>query len=225
MAYSFDLDLFSNCFAARNTLKRMKKQILKWAGVALLPAVMLALTSCSSTSTDQGQGATVVATQPGVPGGVMVNTYEITATVTAIDAASRKLTLATPDGKKTEFKAGPDVVNFPQIQVGDQVKATVAEQVAVYLATDAPPPTDGAAAMVALAPVGAKPGALMASTVQVTATVTDINLKDHKATLQFPDGSTKTFKVRPDVDLTKRKVGEQVVIRYTEALAISVEKP
>ncbi len=205
----------------------MKKQTLKWAGAALLPAVMLAVTSCSSTDEGQGsgQGTTSVATQPGVPGGVLVNTYQETATVTAIDEASRKLTLTTPDGNKSEVECGPDVVNFPQIQVGDQVKATVAEQVAVYMATDAPPQSDGSAGMVALAPVGAKPGAVMAHTVQVTATVTAIDLKEHKATLQFPDGTTKTFKVRPDVDLTQRKVGEQVVLRYTAALAISVEKP
>jgi hypothetical protein len=61
--------------------------------------------------------------------------------------------------------------------------------------------------------------------VQVTAKVTAIDLKHHKATLQLPDGTSKTFAVRPDVDLTQRKVGEEVVIRFTEALAISVEKP
>jgi hypothetical protein len=48
---------------------------------------------------------------------------------------------------------------------------------------------------------------------------------DHRATLQFEDGSTKTVAVRPDVDLNKRKVGDKVVIRITEALAIRVVKP
>ena len=59
----------------------------------------------------------------------------------------------------------------------------------------------------------------------VTAKVTAIDLKQHKATLQFPDGTTKTVRVRKDVDLTKRQVGEEVVIRATEAVAIVVEKP
>ncbi len=45
------------------------------------------------------------------------------------------------------------------------------------------------------------------------------------ATLQFPDGKAKNFVVRPDVDLTKVKLGEEVVIRATEALAVVVEKP
>jgi phage baseplate assembly protein gpV len=47
----------------------------------------------------------------------------------------------------------------------------------------------------------------------------------HKTTLQFPDGTTKTFAVRQDADLTQRKVGDEVVIRATEAVAISVKKP
>ena len=79
--------------------------------------------------------------------------------------------------------------------------------------------------MVSLAAVGAKPGGMVAETVQIKATITAIDLKKHKATLEFPDGSRKTFAARKDVDLAKRKVGEEVVIRCTEAIAISVEKP
>ena len=50
-------------------------------------------------------------------------------------------------------------------------------------------------------------------------------MKHRKATLLFPDGTSHTFKVRPDVDMTKQSVGDEVVIRTTEAVAISVEKP
>lgn len=167
----------------------------------------------------------MVAFQKGVPGGAIVETYKTTATVTAVDAASRKVTLAAPDGTKTVFKAGPEVVNFGQIQVGDQVKATVAEQLVVYVRKNGEPASDGAAAAVALAPVGAKPGVLMAETVEVTAKVEAIDLEQRKVTLRFPDGKSKTFKVRSDVDLTKGKLGDEVVIRTTEALAITVEKP
>ena len=145
--------------------------------------------------------------------------------MTGIDAANRKVTLVSPDGKKTTVKRGPEAINFDQTRVGDQLKVTVAEELVVFMATDAPSQSDGAAALVALAPVGAKPGGLLADTVQVTAKVTAIDLKQHKATLQFPDGTARTVAVRKDVDLTQRKVGEEVVIRTTEALALSVEKP
>jgi translation elongation factor P/translation initiation factor 5A len=167
----------------------------------------------------------MVAAEKGVPGGTIVETYKITATVTAIDAASRKVTLALPDGTKNTFKAGPDVVNFDQIQVGDQVKATVAEQLVVFARKAGEPANDGEAAAVALAPVGAKPGVMMANTVEITAKVQAIDLEHRKATLLFPDGSTKTFTVRKDVDLTKATIGQEVVFRTTEALAILVEKP
>jgi hypothetical protein len=201
----------------------MKRNILNWAGLTLLPAAMLAFTSCSTEP--KGEGAGYAAVQPGVPGGVIVQTYKETATVTGIDKATREVTLVTKDGAKTTVKAGPEVVNFDQIQVGDQVKATVAEQLVMFMRKNGEPANDGEAAAVALAPVGAKPGMVMANTVEVTGKVEAIDLAHRKATLRFPDGTAKTFKVRKDVDMTKGKIGDEVVFRTTEALAISVEKP
>jgi hypothetical protein len=75
------------------------------------------------------------------------------------------------------------------------------------------------------APLGAKPGVVMEDTIEFYATVTAIDLQKRTATLQFADGSTKTYKVRSDIDLTKRKPGEKVVFRSTEVLAIRLEKP
>ena len=126
---------------------------------------------------------------------------------------------------KTSVKCGPQVRNFDQIHVGDQVKATVAEQLVIYMAKDQPPADQSQSTLMARAPEGAKPGALVANTVQFVAKVTAIDLKHHKATLEFPDGTSSTVAVRKDVDLTQRHVGEDVVIRSTQAMAISVEKP
>ncbi|HTQ51310.1 MAG TPA: hypothetical protein VMJ12_11405 [Candidatus Acidoferrales bacterium] len=200
----------------------MKKTIL--ACLIIAPATALMLTGCSSSDSAQVEGSTVVSAQPGVPGGVMINTYQMTATVKSIDAETRKVTLVGSDGKDFVVKCGPNVVNFAQIQVGDQVTATVTDQLVVAMGTDASSQDNGAAAVVALAPVGAKPGGVVAQTAQITATITDINLDKHKVTLEFPDGSKKTVPVRPDVDLTQRKVGETVVINVTESVAIDVEK-
>jgi hypothetical protein len=201
----------------------MKTNTLNCAGLALLSAGMLAFTSCSSTPS--GESANGFAYQRGVPGGVIVETYKVTATVIAIDATNRKVTLVSQDGKQTTVKCGSEVINFEQIRVGDQLKVRATERLAVSMAQTGALSSDGEAAVVALAPKGAKPGGMMANTVQVTAKVTAIDLKHHKATLRFPDGTSQTFAVRKDVDLTKRQVGEEVVLRATEALAISVEKP
>lgn len=201
----------------------MKTNVLKLTACVFLPVVLFILPSCKS-SKPTGETTSAAAFQQGVPGGVVVETTKITADVTGINAAKRTVTLETADGKKTTVKCGTEVINFDQIRVGDHLKVTATEELAVYMATDAAPSSDSGAAVIALAPKGAKPGAVFASTVQVTATVTAINLKRHKATLQFPDGTTHTVAVRKDVDLTQRKVGERVVIRTTGALAISVEK-
>lgn len=210
----------------------MKLNILKWSFIALVPMAALVLASCKSEPKDQGassepkgQSASVATFEKGVPGGTIVQTHQATATVTAIEPETRKVTMVSPDGKKTTFKAGPEIANFDQIRVGDKVKATLTDELVVFVGDEARAQSDGARSTVALAPVGAKPGIYVADTVQVTAKVVAIDLANHKATLQFPDGSTKTVPVRKDVDLTQQKVGEDVVIRSTEAQAISVEKP
>ncbi len=173
--------------------------------------------------TATGAEATLYA--DGVPGGVIVQTRQLTATVAAMDRANRKLTLVDADGIKQTVKAGPAVVNYDQIQVGDQLKVRVTEELVVQMAKPGDTTDDRGQAAVVLAPKGAKPGGLAAGTVQVTATVTAIDPAKRTATLRFEDGSTKTFPVRSDVDLRKRKTGEKVVFRVTEMIALSVEKP
>jgi phage baseplate assembly protein gpV len=155
----------------------------------------------------------------------MTEKFQETATVTALDPATRKVTLVTTDGNKTTFIAGPEVANFSQIEIGDQVKATVTERVSVYVPKPGESASDLAATALALAPLGEKPGGVLADTDQYTAKVTGVSLWRHTATLQFPDGSRKTFKVRPDVSLSKDTIGTEVVIRTTQAVAVSVEKP
>lgn len=198
----------------------------KLAAYALLSSSVLMFTGCSKEAPPPppSEGTSSATLEKGVPGGIVVETYKLIANVTAIDSETRTVTLLTSDGKKTNVICGPEVINFDQIRVGDQLKVTVTEEVAVQMATEPTPLTAGGA-RVSLAPKGAKPGGVMAAVVQVTATVTAIDLKQHKATLSFPDGSTRTVAVRPDVDLTQRKVGEKVVIRTAQSIAISVEKP
>jgi len=216
----------------------MKMKLQTTAILALVPAAILTLSGCSSepkgqgkssefTQLDQstGQSSTTVAVRPGEPGGTVVQTYQETATVTGVDKATRKIMLQAPDGSQVTVKAGPEVVNFDQIQVGDQVKAKITEQLVIFVRKSGEASPEGQVTTVALAPVGAKPGVTMAETEETTAKVTAIDLKDHKATVQFQDGTFKTFKVRDDVDLTKSSVGEEVVIRTTQAVALSVEKP
>ena len=45
----------------------------------------------------------------------------MTATITAIDKATRDVTLKGPQGNEMTVTAGPEVKNFEKLKVGDQV--------------------------------------------------------------------------------------------------------
>jgi hypothetical protein len=171
------------------------------------------------------QAAGAISYVTGVPGGTVVQTIKLTATVTAIDTASRKIALVSTDGIKKTVKAGPDVANFDQIRVGDTLKIQATGELVVQMAEPGDSADSESAGLVALAPLGAKPGALAAETIKVTATITAIDARNRTATLQFEDGSTRIYPVRSDVDLGKRKVGERVMFRVTEMIALSIENP
>jgi hypothetical protein len=191
----------------------------------LFSATLLVLPSCSSNNPQaKTEHAKTASYQPGVPGGISVETSTLTAYVVSVFDTSREVVLDLPGGKREAVTCGPEVVNFDQIHPGDRVKATVTREVAIAMGTESDPPDTAGDSTVALAPKGAQPGAVMANVKQVTATVTAIDLGRHTATLEFPDGQTRTIDVRHDIDLSKRKVGEKVVIRKTDALALRVEK-
>lgn len=200
-------------------------------GLSLLFAAFFMLNACSTTSSTETvspppapEGSSTAAIEEGVPGGVFVNTVEVSAKVTAIDADNRKVTLLGPDGEEETVKVGPEAVNFDQVRVGDMVKVMLTEELVVFLDEAGAAAPDGAAAMVSLAPKGTQPGGIVAEAVQVTGTITEIDQANRTATLQFENGSTETFPVRDDIDLSQREVGEKVVFQVTEMIAITVEK-
>jgi hypothetical protein len=210
-------------------IQQMKNGIQKLGVIILLPVAALTFSACCSSSKCEpkieSKGSGMVAIQPGEAGGVVMETREQTATVTGIDKAARNVTMVTKEGAKINYKAGPEVRNFDQIEVGDQVKAVLVEQLVVFARKPGEPSDDGAASVLVRAPLGEKPAVLVSNTEEVTAKVKSIDMKNQKATLVFPDGTSKTIKVRKDVDLTKYAAGDEVVFRVTEAMAVSVEKP
>ena len=206
---------------------QMKKQLIKFGLTALAVAAgFLLAAGCASTpKTAEVHQTQVALIQPGVPGGTTIDTYQSSATVTAIDAGTRSVTVVSSNGATATFECGTNVINFDQIHIGDQIRATLTREAVVFLRPAGEPGVDGEAGMVVLPVKGEKPGIAMADTLQVTATVKAVDLERHEATLLFPDGTVKTFPVRPDVDLTQAKLGQQVVIRSTRTIALVVEKP
>jgi ABC-type Fe3+-hydroxamate transport system substrate-binding protein len=67
------------------------------------------------------------------PGGLEGELVVITATVKAIDKKNRVVTLQSPNGKVAKVKCGPEVRNFAQIRVGDEVKTSLLETVELFV--------------------------------------------------------------------------------------------
>lgn len=197
----------------------MKTKHLKIAALALLPASILALSSCSSVPVEQSTDVHKTDTSTTV-----VDTFTSDAIVTAIDASTRKVKLTMSNGKRTTVKCGPEVRNFNQIHINDRVYVTATQEIAVYL-DKGMPPGSGRGASVALAPLGAKPGAVMADIVQATVKITAIDPATRKVTFKNREGKSTTLKAGEHINLAKVKVGDSVTIRQTEAVAITVEKP
>jgi hypothetical protein len=188
----------------------------------LLAVLAVAVFVGCSNSSNQTGSASRSANEPAA---VAIETVTATDTVKSIDYATRTVTLESPNGVTETYHAGPDIINFEQIQVGDSVRATVADALAVSIRKSSTLPNAGETVTVSLAPKGAKPGMFVANTKEVTSRIMDINLVARTITLAEVAGRPKTIKLAPGVNVATLKKGDDVVVRYTDALALYVEKP
>jgi len=165
-------------------------------------------------------GGTMTATAPGK--GVAANVVEITASVQAIDKANRTLTIKGPRGRVETVTAGPEVKNFDQIKVGDNVVLRYVEALSLELkkgGTAAVARTDREVGGTAKA--GDKPAAGVGHQVHVTADVVAVDAATQTVSLRGPK-QTVDLKVRDPEQFKLVKVGDQVEATYTEAVALSV---
>lgn len=205
----------------------IRVRVSRPATVAFLAAMPLAamavvpLTGCASKPATGTEEVDVIRTKDGV---AVIETYQINATVTAVDAANRKLTIRTANGGTSTVKAGK-FVDMSTFKPGDKVSATVCDEMALYLRRDGAPPSTGEADAVAVAASSAERDVFMADTVQVTARVTAIDTAARAVTLQFANGTTRTIKVGKSVNLANIAVGNDVVARVTEAMMVTSQRP
>jgi Cu/Ag efflux protein CusF len=150
-------------------------------------------------------------------------TQTVTATVKAVDPATRQVTLVQANGKELTFKASERVKNLAQVKPGDTVVAKIAEQIALRLlgAGEAgPEPT--ATARVQEAKPGEEPGATMMADVSGVATVEAIAPDKKSVTLKGPRGNVVKLHVKDPKNLDGVKVGARVAVTYSKTLAVDV---
>ncbi len=115
--------------------------------------------------------------------------------------------------------------NLGQVKVGDIVMAEYVQSLSIEVfANEGYEPGAGELAVAGRSEEGAMPALTAIDALVVTATVEEINLEANTFKLKGPAGEIKEYEARDPENLKKAAVGDLVVITYTEAVAISVEK-
>ena len=148
----------------------------------------------------------------------------VTATVQAIDQATRIVTLKGPQGNLLTFTVDEAVKNLPQVNVGDEVSVNYYESLVLRVLAPEETAVNTASAAVATAKPGEMPAGVGAREVSVTVTIEGIDMAAGTVTFKGPAGNSNTVRAADPKNLEKIKVGDRVAITYTEAVAISVEK-
>lgn len=162
----------------------------------------------------------------GVAGGIMRSVLTLEAEVVSVDQEKRVAVLRGPEGNEVAVRVGKEAVNFYQVAPKDRVKVEMVRELTIYVNEEGKKEdtVDGTVAMASGAEEGDKPGGVIVASTKVTSKIKSMDTAARKATLVFEDGEEETFEVRPDVDMTRYKVGQEVIFLATEMLALQVEK-
>jgi ribosomal 50S subunit-recycling heat shock protein len=156
---------------------------------------------------------------------VIVDVTKLTGTVKAVDLEKKTVSVEGSGGRTVVVNA-KNARNLDQVKVGDKVNLEFVEELALFVRKADAPPSATEAQMVALAPKGQKPAGLMAETIELTGNVESIDSQKRTIAVKGPAGNVRNFKVDKAVkNFSQIKKGDQVVLRITEAVALSVVKP
>ena len=153
----------------------------------------------------------------------------VTATVQAIDLSKREVTLKGPLGNVVTFTVDKRVKRLNEVKVGDDVTADYYVSLAAELRAPTEEEKQNPVQILevkAKAPKGTEPAAGALNVIKVVTTVEGLDLPTQSVTLkgQGPMGYTATIRAKSVENLKKLHLGDTIVVTYTEALAISVEK-
>ncbi len=157
------------------------------------------------------------------PGVVKGRAAVMTATVKDIDLEKRVVTLQDQEGDVRDFRVGEEAVNLPQVKVGDIVTIKFLESVAVEVVKPGAAVAAGEKTTIVRAKPGEMPAGMVTHQTVITATVKAIDKEAGTISVVGPAGKTVRARVEDPANLDKVKVGDELLITFTEARAISVE--
>jgi len=151
----------------------------------------------------------------------------VTATVTAIDHKTREVTLKGPSGDSVTFIAGPEVKRLDEVNVGDLVTA---DYYMSFVAELREPTAEEKEHPLEFTEVGGRakegePAAAGARQLKAVTTIEALNRPAQTVTVTGPYRRyLLTARVADPSRLEQLRIGQTVVITFTQAVAVSVEK-
>jgi len=184
--------------------------------LALLAALLLFASPCwaseSASSTDK-------------PSMYTSQTVILTAVVEAINHETRDVTLRGPEGNSVSFVASEDARNLGQVNVGDTVMVEYEQSMSIEVfANDGSEPGAGEMVVAGRSEDGEMPALTAIDALVVSAVVEEINIEANTFKLRGPSGEIKEYEARNPENLKRAEVGDIVVITFTDAIALTVEK-
>lgn len=175
--------------------------------ITLMSVTALALAGCWTppTANVQPKGQAGL-----IQSGIMVESVKTNMTVVGIDDDST-ITLQPAYGAPVKYPLAPKVKHLRKVQVGDMVEPTMKESLDVYCLVNGRLP----------APDGGTGGEV----INANAKVLLVDPSYRLLTLQYPDGSSETFKPGTDAKLLQMAPGDSVVVQPVEVTALSIQNP
>ena len=151
----------------------------------------------------------------------------VTATIEAVDYDTRKATLKGPLGNMVTFTVDQRVERLSEFKVGDAVRADYFVSIAYELRE--PTAEEIKEPLVVLDAAGkasaeSSPAGAAVSQIRAVCTIEGLDRPTETVTLKGPRGQYATVLVADPANLPHLRIGQSVVVTYTEALAISLEK-
>jgi hypothetical protein len=188
---------------------------------ALAAAFPLVSNAQQKAQPAQPQMSGAVATAPGAA--MAVSHVTVSATVEAVDKATRTVSLKGPKGNVVDVVAGDEVRNFDQIKKGDTLTVKYAEALTLELKKDGRAVGRTDSESMKRSQPGQKPGGVARRDVTIVADVVNVDATAKTVSLKGPKGNVVDLNVQDPEQLKLVKKGDKVEATYTQALAISME--
>ena len=161
------------------------------------------------------------------PGGMRTAAVQLSAVITDIDHETREFTLQLPSGSFVTMTAGEDVKRFGEFAVGDAIVATYITSLAGEVREPTPEELESPwqeLDAAAVAGLEVPPGVAGMRVIKAVCTIEGMNRVAGTVMIEDPRGKYHLIGDVAPEKFEGRMLGETIVMIYSEAVALTLEK-